>query len=53
VAEITRLSLSILVYIFKKILKKSNFFGKEKILIATAKTNIRQLYVQAVNLKDY
>ena len=41
VAEIIRLSTSILVYIFKKILKKSNFLGKGKILIATAKTNIR------------
>ena len=51
VAEITRLSPPILVYIFKEILKKSKFFGKGKELITTAKTNIRQLYAQVVNLK--
>jgi len=51
VAEITRLSLPILVHIFKEILKKSKFLGKRKKLIATAKTNVRQLYTQAVNLK--
>ena len=51
VAEITRLSPPILVHIFKEILKKSKFLGKRKKLIATAKTNVRQLYAQAVNLK--
>jgi len=51
VAEITRLSLPILVHIFKEILKKSKFLGKRRKLITTVKTNVRQLYAQAVNLK--
>ena len=51
VVEIARLFLPISAQLLKKVLEKSNFFGKGKKPIAMIKINTRQLYAQVVNPK--